>query len=239
MASHMYPGEAKGPDYHLNNRSASTERMSIQSILSCSGSSEIHPICDGSSEIRPIGDGSSEIRPIVDGSNEIHPICDGCQLSRHLPLPDLRDSVSASMPTNTGASVEHRHLDSALRPGHSTTFPLPGAKERQQTENKSSNRHIIYQGNEAVGEDLDNSEAKDEVEEGVSPGAHEGEETSLSSVLAVLDEDCDEFFTSQLHAYCLPHLRARYRHQQRAAAMRYPVSLPLARLPRTDQDQGG
>ncbi|KAG5966693.1 hypothetical protein E4U57_002007 [Claviceps arundinis] len=249
MAPHMYPGESKGPDYYLKNRSAGAERMSIQSILSCSESSEIRPICDGS------------------------------QLSHHLPLPDLRDSVSASRPTNTNACVEHRHLDSALRPSHSATFPVPGAQKQQQAENKSPNRHVyqeneavsedvdnskaedeieggvspgaqkrqhtenkspnrhVYQGSEVASEDLDSSEADDESEEGVSSGTHEVAETSLSSVLAALDENWDEFLTSQLHAYHLPHVRARYRHQQRAAAMRYPVSLPLTWpwAPRTDQ----
>ncbi|KAG6057305.1 hypothetical protein E4U32_005251 [Claviceps aff. humidiphila group G2b] len=208
MAQHMNPGEARGADYRMNNHSAGVERMSIQSILSGSGSSEIRLICDGS------------------------------QLSRHLPLPDSRDSVSASRPTNTSACVEHRHLDSAIKPSHSATCPLPGDKKWQRSENKSPNRHV-YQGNEVVSEGLDNSEAEDEIKEGVSPGSQEVEdqETSLSSVLAALNENWDEFFTSQLHAYYLPHVRARYRHQQRAAAMRYPASLPLKWLwlPRTDQ----
>ncbi|KAG6090651.1 hypothetical protein E4U15_000003 [Claviceps sp. LM218 group G6] len=208
MAQHMNPGEARGPDYHMNNRSAAVERMSIQSILS--------------------GSGNSEIRLIYDGS----------QLSRHLPLPDSRDSVSASRPTSTSACIEHLHLDSTLRSSHSDTCSLPGDKKRQRSENKSPNRHV-YQRNEVVSEGLDNSEAEDEIEaeEGVSPGSHQVEETSLSSVLAALNENWDEFFTSQLHEYHLPHVRARYRHQQRAAAMRYPASLPLTWLwlPRTDQ----
>ncbi|KAG6021623.1 hypothetical protein E4U19_005601 [Claviceps sp. Clav32 group G5] len=138
------------------------------------------------------------------------------------------------------ARVEHRHLDSALRPSHSVTCPLTGAQKRQRTENKSPNRHV-YQGNKVVSEGLNNSEAEHELEEGVSlsPDSHEVEETSLSSVLAALNEDRDEFFTSQLHACYLPHVRERYRHQQRAAAMRYPASLPLTWpwLPRTDQEE--
>ncbi|KAG5919711.1 hypothetical protein E4U61_000644 [Claviceps capensis] len=198
MAQHTYPGEARGPEHHLNNRSAGAERMSIQSILSCGGSSEILSICDGSQS-------------------------------------DKRASVSTSRPTNKSARVEHRHLDSALRPSHSVTCPLTGAQKRQRTENKSPNRHV-YQGNEVVRDGLDNSEAEHEIEQGVSPDSHEVEETSLSSVLAALNEDRDEFFTSQLHVYYLPHVRARYRHQQQAAAMRYPASLPLTLLwlPRTD-----
>ncbi|KAG5956275.1 hypothetical protein E4U58_006683 [Claviceps cyperi] len=206
MAPHMYPGEAKGPDYHLNNGSTGAEKMSIRSILSCSESSEIRSIREGS------------------------------QLSRHLLLPDLRVSGSAPRSANTSAHVEHRHLDSALRRRQSATCPLPGAQKRQQTGNKSPNRYI-YRGTEVVSEDLDNSEANDEIEEGVSPGAHEVEKTSLSSVLAALDENWDEFFTSQLRAYHLPHVRERYRHQQRTAAMRHPVSLPLTWpwLPQTDQ----
>ncbi|KAG6052390.1 hypothetical protein E4U17_005842 [Claviceps sp. LM77 group G4] len=113
------------------------------------------------------------------------------------------------------------------------------SQKRQRTEIKSPNRHVS-QGNKVVSEGLDNSEAEHEIEEGVpvplSPDSHEVEETSLSSVLAALNEDRDEFFTSQLNAHHLPHVRERYRHQQRAAAMRYPTSLPLTWpwLPRTD-----
>ncbi|KAG6001495.1 hypothetical protein E4U54_001070 [Claviceps lovelessii] len=65
--------------------------------------------------------------------------------------------------------------------------------------------------------------------------------TSLSSHLTTLNNEWNTSLTNQLYTHHLSHKSqygARFRAQQRAAAMRYPASLPLHRLRSRQRKRG-